>query len=125
MTPRQKALRIAKVALEGKAEDLTILDLRKLSSTFDFFVLCSVSSKRRSQALADRIQETLGRSGAGKGHIEGYTDGGWVLLDYGDVIGHLFTPEQRDYYNLEHLWGDAPQIAPPALGRKARAKIAC
>lgn len=110
LTSRQTALRIAKAALDSKAERPVILDLRKLSSTFDFFVICHASSQRRSQAIADAIDEALRASGVRLGHREGYTDGGWVLLDYGGVIGHIFTEELRAFYQLERLWGDAPRL---------------
>ena len=80
LTPRHKALWIAKAALDSKAEDLMVLDLRKLSSTFDFFVLCNATSGRRAQAIADAIEEQLKVEGHRLLHQEGYEDGGWVLL---------------------------------------------
>lgn len=117
LTSRQKALQIARAARESKADDLGILDLRTLSSTFDFFILCSATSQRRAQAIADAVEDQLAAAGARCWHKEGYADGGWVLLDYGSVVAHVFTAEQRAFYQLERLWGDAPRIAVPAGGR--------
>ena len=114
MTSRQKALRIAKAALDSKADDLTILDLRVLSSTFDFFVICSATSQRRCQAIADEIQEQLRPAGARLWHHEGYAEGSWVLLDYGSVVAHVFSAELRAFYQLERLWIDAPRVRVPA-----------
>lgn len=120
MTSRQTALRIAKAALESKAERLTLLDLRRISATFDYFVLCSATSQRRSQAIADAVTAALQAQGVRLGHQEGYEDGGWVLLDYGSVIGHIFTEAQRAFYALEHLWGQAPRVRLPAAGDRRR-----
>ncbi|MBI3333724.1 MAG: ribosome silencing factor [Candidatus Omnitrophica bacterium] len=104
---------MARAALDAKAEDLVILDLRKLSFSFDFFVLCSAASDRRVQAIADGIREKLSPSGLRPGHLEGKGQGGWVLLDYGAVVAHLFSPEVRRFYDLERLWGDAPHLRLP------------
>ena len=92
---------------------MTILDLRKLSSSFDYFVLCNATSQRRAQAIADAIDEALKPEGARLWHQEGYTEGGWVLLDYGSVVAHVFDPEARTFYQLERLWYDAPKVAFP------------
>ncbi len=119
-TTRQKALRIARAALDSKADDLVILDLRKRSATFDYFVVCTVTSQRRSQAVADAIEESLETLGARLAHKEGYADGGWVLLDYGSVIGHIFAPELRTFYRLERLWADALRVTVPAGTAAAR-----
>ena len=111
MTSRKTALRAAQAALDSKAEDLIILDLRRLSSTFDYFVICSATSERRSQAIADAVQEGLRADGARLWHQEGYREGGWVLLDFGSVVAHIFTTELRGFYQLERLWGDAPRLS--------------
>lgn len=114
MTSRSKALRIAQAALDEKADDLTILDLRKLSSSFDYFILCNATSQRRAQAIADAIGEALKPEGARLWHQEGYQEGGWVLLDYGSVVAHIFDPDARTFYQLERLWYDAPKVALPS-----------
>ena len=112
LTSRQKALQIATAALDSKADALTILDLRKISATFDYFVICSATSQRRAQAIADAIEASIAPTGAMLWHREGYSDGDWILLDYGSVVGHIFTPELRAFYQLDRLWGDAPRVAP-------------
>lgn len=121
MTSRQKALRIAEAAFDGKADDLTILDLRKLSSSFDYFVLCSATSVRRAQAIAEGVEEALRPTGARLWHTEGDTEGGWVLLDYGSVVAHIFDAESRTFYQLERLWYDAPHLTVPS-GNGARGR---
>lgn len=104
---------MARAALHAKAEDMVILDLRKLSFSFDYFLLCSASSDRRIQTIVDHILEALSKKGARPAHLEGRPDGGWLLLDFGPVVGHVFSPEAREFYKLERLWADAPQVRLP------------
>ena len=104
---------MARSALEAKAEDLVILDLRKLSFNFDFFFLCSASSDRRIQTVASRIGEVLSKGGWEPAHREGKSEGGWLLLDFGSVVGHVFSPQAREFYRLERLWADAPRVRIP------------
>ncbi len=108
---------MAQSALDAKAEDVVVLDLRKLSYSFDFFVLCSVSSDRRVQTIADDIGEKFSNHGMRAGHMEGLPEGGWVLLDYGPVVAHIFSPELRQFYGLERLWSDAPRVPLKKNGR--------
>ncbi|MBI3317637.1 MAG: ribosome silencing factor [Candidatus Omnitrophica bacterium] len=110
---------MARSALGAKAEEVIILDLRKLSASFDFFVLASGSSATRIQAIADDIHEELRRDRVLRKHLEGPRDGGWVLLDYGPVVAHIFSPQMREFYALERLWGDAPRVSIPKSNRKA------
>ena len=109
---------MARKAVDAKAEGVVILDLRKLSYSFEYFVLCSVESDRRVQTIADDIREALSNGGERWGHAEGQSDGGWVLLDYGPVVCHLFAPEMREFYGLERLWADAPRVAVPKQVRR-------
>ena len=95
----------------AKAEELLILDLRKISYSFDFFFLCSAGSDRRIQAVVDHIEEALDGGGVRTVHREGSPESGWLLLDFGSVVGHIFTPEVREYYALERLWADAPRVS--------------
>ena len=104
---------MARAALAAKAEGMVMLDLRKLSFSFDFFFLCSASSDRRIQTVADHIVEALSVNGLRPAHREGMAEGGWVLLDFGPVVGHIFSPEAREFYKLERLWADAPRIRLP------------
>src|SRR4051794_2893078 len=97
-------------ALDKKAVDLVILDLRKASAFTDFFVICTGTNVRQVQAIADGIQETLRAEGLRPSLVEGYEHGQWVLIDYFDFIVHIFSPSTREFYGLERLWGDAKKI---------------
>ena len=97
-------------ALEKKALDMTVLDLRKASAFTDFFVICTGGNVRQVQAIADAVQQALGRLGARPALVEGYERAEWVLIDYFDFIFHVFTPATREFYGLERLWGDAERI---------------
>ena len=94
-------------ALDKKAVDLVLLDLRKTSAFTDFFVVCTGTSTRQVQAIADAVQEALRKRGVRPALVEGYERGEWVLVDYFDFIFHIFTPATREFYALERLWGDA------------------
>lgn len=100
----------AVAAGDKKAKRVTILDLRPLSSVTDYFVVCSAGSAIQTRAIADHITEELGRRAVHVDHVEGYQNGRWILLDYGDVVVHVFHDEDRDFYNLERLWGDAEMV---------------
>lgn len=105
--PKRLAHLAGELALEKKAFDVKILDLRKLSSVCDFFVICSASVDIHAKAVADWIAESLERKGVRYWHHEGYQASRWILLDYVDVVIHIFLPEVREFYALEKLWGDA------------------
>jgi ribosome-associated protein len=97
-------------ALEKKAIDVVLLDLRKASAFTDFFVIATGANTRQVQAIADAVQEALRARGLRPALVEGYTQGEWVLLDYFDFIVHVFVPAKREFYALERLWGDAEKI---------------
>jgi len=96
-----------KMAAERKAADILSMDLSKLSLICDYFLLLSANNKRHCQAIADHLREELAGAGAPPLRVEGYNEGGWILLDCGGVVIHIFQEEERRYYNLERLWGDA------------------
>ncbi len=102
---------VARVADRKQADDIVILDLRGISSIADFFVICSGTSKPHLRAIRDEIKEQLRlsheRSPRG---VDGKTDSQWTVLDYGDVIVHVFHPERRDFFTLEANWSDAPRV---------------
>jgi len=102
---------IARAALDKKAEDLVILDVRGVSSFADFFVIMSGRSTRHVQGLSQAVDHELRRKKIGTEATEGYNEGRWVLLDYNDVIVHVFYSESRGFYDLEGLWRDAPRMA--------------
>jgi len=107
LTPRTLAKKIANLALEKKAHNVTILDLRKLTDMTDFFVVCSADSDVQVKAIADHIAVGADELGAHPWHEEGLSQRQWVLLDYVDVVVHVFHKEMRRFYALEKLWGDA------------------
>ncbi|NDC54122.1 MAG: ribosome silencing factor [Planctomycetia bacterium] len=114
---RMLALTAARVAAEARGTDVKILDLRDLTQVFDYFVVATGTSKRQIHAMADEIGKVVKaelhdrRRGA-----EGYEEGRWIVLDYGDVVVHLFDAESREYWDLEHLWSGAKTVAAPAAG---------
>lgn len=97
-------------ALDKKAVDPLILDLRKASAFTDYFLLCTGRTARQVQAIADGIEEALRKQGLRPSLVEGRQHAEWVLLDYFDFVVHVFTPSTRTFYDLERLWGDAERI---------------
>jgi ribosome-associated protein len=102
--------RAVRAALDKKAQDITLLDLRNTPAFTDFFVLCSGLSQRQVKAIADAVEEALRQVKVRPSHIEGYDRADWVLMDYFTFIVHVFTPQTRAFYGLERLWGDAERI---------------
>lgn len=100
---------ICEAALDKKAEDIVIMKMADRSSLCDFFVVMSASSSVRVKAIVDHIEDTMNQKGYKLRHKEGYQDASWVLLDYGEVIAHIFHESTRKFYDLENLWGDAPR----------------
>ena len=100
----------ARIAEENRAEDVLILDLRGLSAIADFFVIATGTSDRQMRAIADQIEQEGKAVGQRPYRVSGYENGTWILVDYVDVVVHLFDPQRRTYYDLELLWGDAPRI---------------
>ncbi|MFO7445391.1 MAG: ribosome silencing factor [Ignavibacteriaceae bacterium] len=121
MDSRQLADRITELIFTKKGYDVKILDLRKLTTIADFFVICTADSDTQVKAIADEIDKTLRDEGTRLWHKEGYQALSWVLIDYVDVIVHVFKKESREYYNIEKLWGDAPtfDIEDPLLKKPA------
>ncbi|HUK39497.1 MAG TPA: ribosome silencing factor [Candidatus Acidoferrales bacterium] len=107
----EKTLLLARSALEKKALDLVVLEVRELTSIADYFILCSGRSDRQVQSIAQGIEENDGR--VSPRSVEGASRGHWVLMDFSDVIVHIFYEPVRDFYDLEGLWGDAPRIDLP------------
>lgn len=101
---------ILKSADDKKAFDIKLLEIIKLTSIADYFVILSGNSQRQVMAISDDIEEKMYLHGYDLRHKEGYSSGKWILLDYGDIIVHVFYKEDRDFYNLERLWADAEDI---------------
>lgn len=108
MDSKALAERISRLVLEKKAYDVVMMDLTKIASFTDFFVICSVDSDHQAKAVLDHLDEQLRLVDAVKPwHVEGGSGSSWVLMDFIDVVVHLFRPEAREFYSLEKLWADA------------------
>lgn len=107
---QQKVREAVSAADDRKAVDVKVLYLEKVTDFTDYFMICSGTSERQVQAIADAVQEKLREHKSRPLHVEGYNRGQWVLLDYGDLVVHVFQEEPRRYYALERLWGDAPDV---------------
>ena len=104
--------RLCAGAADGKkAFEILVLDLSKLTSICDYFVICSGSNSTQVGAIAEGIGQDLAKAGVHPSHVEGAAGATWVLMDYGDVVVHVFEEQTRAYYRLEGLWGEAPRIA--------------
>lgn len=101
----------ALAAASKKAEDISVLDIRNVSILADYFVICSGNSTTQVKSITDEIRDKMQEAGYILDHVEGYKEEKWVLLDYGDVVVHVFHSREREFYNLEKLWGDANVIA--------------
>lgn len=101
------AREIVDLVADRKAEDILLLDMRPASYVADYFVLCSGTSERHIRALAEEVREALAKQGTRPLHVEGTSDSGWILMDYGAVVVHIFGHEERAYYALDRLWREA------------------
>ncbi|HEY4761481.1 MAG TPA: ribosome silencing factor [Thermoguttaceae bacterium] len=106
----RRARLAAQTAEENRGTDIVLLDMRELSAMFDFFVIVSGTSRRQLHAMSEEIDRVMEEDGDRRLGIEGYGESRWILLDYGDVVVHLFEPETRAYYALEQLWGRAKRV---------------
>ncbi len=103
-------------ALEDKkAEDIRVIDISEISILADYFIIANGSNSRQIQAFADEIEQKLAKEGCHLKQVEGYDSANWILLDFGDIIVHLFDQENRTFYNLERIWRDGKQIDPETL----------
>ena len=110
---------MARLAIQGledkKANDIHVLDIGKISVIADYFIIASGSNRNQVQAMADNVEEILGKAGYNPRHIEGYQNANWILMDYGDVVLHLFDEENRLFYDLERIWRDGTLIDKDSL----------
>lgn len=119
---KEKAFLSARAARDKKGEDIVVLEVGSLTPLADFFVLCSAGSQRQVLAITDAIDEVLSREGINPMSVEGRENALWILMDYSDIIVHVFKQEVREFYDLERLWGDAKRLILPrhktvALGK--------
>ena len=105
---------IAKIAVKSmedkKAEDIRVIDISGISSIGDYFIIANGTNISQVHAIADEVEDKLGRAGAAPGKIEGYSNANWVLMDYGDVIIHIFDKDNRLFYSLERIWKDGKDV---------------
>ncbi len=107
----QVAAAAAQIAQDNRGQDIVLLDLRELTAVFDYFLVVTGASHRQLHAIAEEIDQTLKEKfGEKRLGMEGYVAGNWILLDYGDVVVHLFDQHARDYYALDQLWSDARRV---------------
>ncbi len=110
---QKRALLLINALLEKKAKDLVVLNVKEISAFTDYFIICSGTSDRQVRAIASHIRESLKKAGLIPLGVEGEKEGKWILLDYDDVIVHVFLEAIRTFYDLERLWSEAPRIAIP------------
>jgi ribosome-associated protein len=114
--PRRAALALeraqacARIADDNRAKEIMLLDLRETTPLVDFFVIVTATARRQSSAIASEIDAAMKKQGEAKLGLEGSEEGRWILIDYGDFVVHIFSPEFRAYYALEDIWGDAPRL---------------
>ncbi len=114
----KKMAAMAVEALEDrKGEDIRVIDISSISTLGDFFIIAAGTNRTQIQALADNVQEKLGRAGYNVKNIEGYDTASWILLDFGDIIIHVFNSEMRVFYDLERIWRDGTQIDASTLSQ--------
>lgn len=111
LTPQQIARKAAAAATDKKAKDVLLLNMEQLSPVTDYFVIASADNVVLVKAIADNIEDKLAEQGIFVSHTEGYAEGRWILMDYGDCVVHIFVEADREFYNLEQLWADAPSEA--------------
>ncbi|MCL2396615.1 MAG: ribosome silencing factor [Defluviitaleaceae bacterium] len=111
-----QAVKVAYSAIDDKmGEEIVVLDIHEVSIISDFFIIASAKNSNQLKAMAESVQEKLAQLGIRPRHIEGVQSARWILLDFGYIIVHLFCKEEREYYRLDRLWGDAVQILPEEL----------
>ena len=110
MTPKQMVLKASKLAIDKKAVDPILYDVRKITSVADFFFICHGTSDRNVKGIAENILEEFKKIGVYAISAEGFALCQWIVIDYGDVVIHIFQQDTREYYNLEGIWGDAKML---------------
>jgi ribosome-associated protein len=121
VSPEELARRVAAIADDKQAVEIVALDMRRLVSYTDFLVICTARNERQAKAIHDEVYANLKADGLLPDHVEGEREASWVLMDYLDCILHVFVPDERDYYRLETLWGEAPRLELDLAGAAPRA----
>ena len=107
---QERASICARIADDNRGKDIVVLDLRQSTPIVDYFVIVTAVSRRQSRAIAGEIDQAMKKLGEAKLGMEGLEDGRWTLIDYGDFVVHVFSADDRGYYALEEIWGDAPKV---------------
>ncbi len=107
-TTKEIAHKIAAAASDKKAKDILLLNMENISPVTDYFIIASAGNNILVKSIADNIEDKLAEAGLFAAHKEGYAEGRWILMDYGNCVVHIFIEEEREFYNLEQLWADAP-----------------
>ena len=110
-TSRKMAQMAVEALKDKKGEDIRVIDISEISTLADYFLIAAGSNRNQVQALSDSVQEKLGRAGYMTKNVEGYDMANWILLDFGDIIVHIFDSENRLFYDLERIWRDGKQIS--------------
>lgn len=118
MTTKETALMAVNALEDKKAEDIRIIDISKISTIADYFIIADGSNKSQIQAMADNVSEILGRAGINLRQMEGYQNANWILMDFQDVIIHIFDRENRLFYDLERIWRDGVPTPKEALEKE-------
>ena len=121
MSPEGLARRVAQIADEKQAVDIVALDMRDLVAYTDFLVICTARNERQAKGIHDEVYAKLKADGLLPDHVEGAREASWVLMDYLDFVLHVFVPDERAYYRLETLWGEAPRLELDLAGAAPRA----
>ena len=111
MTIKEAVLAAVDALEEKKAEDIKLIDISKVSVLADYFLIASGNNRNQVQAMADYVDEILEKAGFQKKQTEGYDNANWILMDYKDIVVHIFDKENRSYYNLERIWRDGTQVS--------------
>jgi ribosome-associated protein len=121
VSPEGLARRVAQIADEKQAVDIVALDMRDLVAYTDFLVICTARNERQAKGIHDEVYAKLKADGLLPDHVEGAREASWVLMDYLDFVLHVFVPDERAYYRLETLWGEAPRLELDLAGAAPRA----
>ena len=110
MQPKELAIAAVQILDKKKADNVRLIDISQISTLGDYFVLATGTSGTHVKALADELEYQLKEKGVPAGRVEGYRSNSWILLDWGNVVIHIFTQEGRDFYDLDHLWADGKNV---------------
>lgn len=118
ISAREMAALAVSALEEKKSQNIRVLDIQNISTIADYFIIADGTNRNQIQAMADEVEEALERAGVSPKHIEGYATANWILMDYRDIVIHIFDGESREFYDLERLWKDGAEIEPANLKKQ-------